>query len=129
MSESKNEEENWKLRAEIAESSLERTKAEARTRIIYAELRAEATKAGMIDLDGLKLLDTDTLNISDDGSIEDVSAVFTKLKRAKPWLFGSGKSSSALTNAPSPELPRQRMATEMSHDEWLSARAALLKKH
>ena len=128
MSKNENEEEDWKLRAEIAESSLERTKAEARTKIIYAELRAEATKAGMIDLDGLKLLDTDTLSISEDGSVNDVSAVFEKLKRSKPWLFGSGKSSSALTNAPSPELPRQRMATEMSHDEWLSARAALLKK-
>ena len=120
--------ENWQLRAEAAEAALERAQAEAQTRIIRSELKAEAVKAGMVDLDGLKLIDAETLRVNERGDVEDAPAVLAKLKREKPWLFGGGKSSSAAASAPRPEPPRQRMATEMSRDEWLSARAALLRR-
>lgn len=120
--------ENWQLRAETAEAALERAQAEARARIVRAELKAEAVKAGMIDLDGLKLIDDAELRVNEEGGVEDAPAVLAKLKRVKPWLFGGGKSSSATANAPRPEPPRQRMATEMSREEWLNARAALLKR-
>ena len=120
--------ESWQQRAETAEAALERAQAEAAARIIRAELKAEAVKAGMVDLDGLKLIDPGELRMNEDGEVADAPAVLAKLKRAKPWLFGAGKSSSAAANAPRPEPPRQRMATEMSRDEWLSARAALLKR-
>ena len=96
--------ENWQLRAEAA---LERAQAEAQTRIIRAEL-----KAGMVDLDGLKLIDAETLRVNERGEVEDAPAVLAKLKREKPWLFGGGKSSSAAASVPRPEPPRQRMATE-----------------
>ncbi|MBU6419078.1 MAG: hypothetical protein KGQ79_05045 [Proteobacteria bacterium] len=120
--------ENWQLRAEAAEAALERAQAEAQARIIRAELKAEAVKAGMVDLDGLKLIDAEALRVNEQGEVEDAPAVLTKLKRTKPWLFGGGRSSSAAASAPRPEPPRQRMATEMSRDEWLQARAALLKR-
>ncbi len=128
MSDEVTESENWQLRAETAEAALERAQAEAQARIIRAELKAEAVKAGMIDLDGLKLIDAAALQVNEAGEVEDASAVLVKLKRAKPWLFGGGKSSSAAASAPRPEPPRQRLATEMSREEWLSARAALLKR-
>lgn len=120
--------ENWQMRAETAEAALETARAEAKARIVQAELKAEAVKAGMIDLDGLKLIDTAELRVNEAGEVEDAPAVLAKLKRGKPWLFGGGKSSSAAASAPRPEPPRQRMATEMSRDEWLNARAALLKR-
>ncbi|MDE2238462.1 MAG: hypothetical protein KGJ73_00860 [Rhodospirillales bacterium] len=120
--------ENWQLRAETAEAALERAQAEAQARIVRAELKAEAVKAGMVDLDGLKLIDAEALRVNEQGEVEDAPAVLAKLKRTKPWLFGGGKSSSAAASAPRPEPPRQRMATEMSRDEWLQARAALLKR-
>jgi hypothetical protein len=128
MSDDVTETGNWQKRAEMAEAALERAQAEAKARIIRAELKAEAVKAGMVDLDGLKLIDEDSLHANEDGEVEDAPALLAKLKRAKPWLFGGGKSSSAAASAPRPEPPRQRMATEMSRDEWLSARAALLKR-
>ena len=120
--------EDWRARAEAAEAALEQAGAEAKARIIRAELKAEAVKAGMVDLDGLKLIEADELRVNEAGEVEDAPAVLAKLKRAKPWLFGGGKSSSAAANAPKPEPLRQRMASEMSRDEWLSARAALLKR-
>ncbi|HTQ71560.1 MAG TPA: hypothetical protein VMH92_08720 [Acidocella sp.] len=128
MSDDVTESENWQLRAEAAEAALERAQAQARARIVRAELKAEAVKAGMIDLDGLKLIDEAGLRVNEDGEVEDAPAVLAKLKRAKPWLFGGGASSSAAVSAPKPEPPRQRQATEMSREEWLSARAALLRR-
>ncbi|MDE1897190.1 MAG: hypothetical protein KGH91_08955 [Rhodospirillales bacterium] len=120
--------EDWRARAEAAEAALEQAGAEAKARIIRAELKAEAVKAGMVDLDGLKLIEASALQVNEDGEVEDAPAVLAKLKRAKPWLFGGGKSSSSTSSAPKPEPLRQRMASEMSRDEWLSARAALLKR-
>ncbi|MBU6448039.1 MAG: hypothetical protein KGQ26_00285 [Rhodospirillales bacterium] len=120
--------EDWRARAEAAEAALEQAGAAAKARIIRAELKAEAVKAGMVDLDGLKLIDAGELQVNEDGEVADAPTVLAKLKRAKPWLFGGGKSSSAAASAPKPEPPRQRMASEMSRDEWLNARAALLKR-
>ncbi|MGE4482020.1 hypothetical protein [Acidocella sp.] len=128
MSDEVNEGENWQQRAETAEAALEHAQARARARIVLAELKAEAVKAGMIDLDGLKLIDIAGLRVSEEGEVEDAPVVLAQLKRTKPWLFGGGKSSSAAASAPRPEPPRQRMAREMSREEWLSARAALLKR-
>ena len=128
MSDDVNEGEAWKLRAEAAEAALARAEETARARVVQAELKAEAIRAGMIDLDGLKLIDPETLRMNEEGGVEDAPALLADLKRAKPWLFGAGKSSSAAARAPRPEPPRQRHANEMSREEWLSARAALLRR-
>jgi hypothetical protein len=120
--------ENWQLRAETAEAALTRTQAEADSRLIRAELKAEAIRAGMVDLDGLKLLDTSEIRLGANGEVVDAAAILGKLKRAKPWLFAGPASSSAAANPPRPEPPRTRHANELSHEEWLQARAALLRR-
>jgi hypothetical protein len=120
--------ENWQLRAETAEAALARTQAEADSRLIRAELKAEAIRAGMVDLDGLKLLDTSEIRLGANGEVVDAAAILGKLKRAKPWLFAGPASSSAAANPPRPEPPRTRHANELSHEEWLQARAALLRR-
>ena len=118
--------EDWQARAELAEAALDRLQAEAAAKLIRAELKAEAVKAGMIDLDGLKLVDTSEMILNEAGEIPDAGAVLARMKRAKPWLFG-GASSSAAANPPRPEPPRVRHANELSHEEWLQARSALLR--
>jgi hypothetical protein len=120
--------ENWQLRAEAAEAALVQMQKEAMEKIVRAELKAEAIKAGMIDLDGLKLIETDKLNVTETGELKEAAAVLAQLKRAKPWLFPGGKSSSSAATAPRPEPPRPRHANEMSREEWLSARAALVRR-
>jgi hypothetical protein len=120
--------EEWQSRAETAEAALAAVQAETSARLVRAELKAEAIRAGMIDLDGLKLLDLSQIEVDEHGDVVEPAKVFSKLKRAKPWLFGGAGSSSAAAQAPRPEPPRQRQASELSHEEWLAARAALIKR-
>jgi hypothetical protein len=120
--------ESWQLRAEQAEAALAQAQREAAEKLLRAELKAEAVQAGMIDLDGIKLIDLSELVTAETGEVLDVSAVLARLKRAKPWLFEQGRSSSAAAQAPRPEPPRVRHANELSHEEWVLARAALLKR-
>ena len=119
---------NWQMRAESAEAALLRSQSEAEARLVRAELKVEALRAGMIDLDGLKLLDLSEVRLNGQGEVADGGAVLAKLKRAKPWLFGGPASSSVAANPPRPEPPRTRHANELSHEEWLAARAALIRR-
>ncbi|WP_297490672.1 hypothetical protein [Acidocella sp.] len=128
MSDELNEAENWQARAELAEAALSQLQADAQARLIRAELKAEAVKAGMIDLDGLKLVDASEVRLNEAGEVQDAQGLLGRLKRAKPWLFGGGASSSAAVNPPRPEPPRNRHANELSHEEWLQARAVLLRR-
>lgn len=128
MTDGLNDTENWQARAELAEAALNRLQVEAEAKLIRAELKTEAVKAGMIDLDGLKLIDASEVQLNEAGELQDAGAVLARLKRAKPWLFGGGVSSSAAANPPRPEPPRARHANELSHEEWQQARAALLRR-
>lgn len=128
MSDEPDDGENWQARAELAEAALDRLQADARAKLIRAELKAEAVRAGMVDLDGLKLVDDAEVQLNDAGEVQDAGALLARLKRAKPWLFGAGASSSAAASPPRPEPPRARHANELSHEEWQQARAALLRR-
>ena len=101
--------------------------ASTTTRVVLAELKAHATKAGMIDLDGLKLIDTTDLKLSNSGEVEGATKLMADLRRAKPWLFQPASSSSAAPAPPSTP-PTLKRATEMTHAEWQAARASLLKR-
>lgn len=120
--------EDWQVRAELAEAALGRAQAENDAKLIRAELKAEAIRAGMVDLDGLKLINIDDVHLTDTGELAEAADLMVKLKRTKPWLFGKGVSSSAAANPPRPDTPRERHANELNHDEWMAARAALLRR-
>jgi hypothetical protein len=95
--------------------------------LLRAELKVEAVRAGMIDLDGLKLVDTTGLSLGENGEIEGGRSVMQKLRRSKPWLFGQASSSNP--GLPPPALaPAAKSATDMSLDEWRAARADLLRR-
>ena len=128
MTEEDENTEDWRARAESAEAALSQMQAHMTARVAQAELKAEAVRAGMIDLDGLKLIDPASLRVTQSGEVEDAASVLARMKREKPWLFGAGASSSAAANPPRPEPPRTRHANELSHEEWLSARAALIRR-
>ena len=128
MTDEMNNLDDWQARAESAEAALSRVQVEADAKLIRAELKAEALRAGMVDLDGLKLLDTSEVRLTEAGEVADAPALLARLKRAKPWLFGNTASSSAAANPPRPEPPRTRHANDLSHEEWLAARAALVRR-
>ncbi len=97
-----------------------------RARLVQAELRTEAVRAGIVDLDGVKLLDATGLSLNAAGELEGGPALIAGLRASKPWLFG--RSSSSASVAPRATPPKPRLATEMSLEEWRAARAELLRR-
>jgi hypothetical protein len=115
-----------RARAEALEQQLTEVQQRTEARLIRAELKAEAVRAGMIDLDGLKLVDLDQVKLTPEGEVQGAADLMTQLRKSKPWLFGSASSSSAATPPPA-QAPRQKLATEMTDAEYRAAREALLK--
>jgi hypothetical protein len=109
--------------AKIAEA-LTAAETKANERILRVELRAAAIKAGMVDLDGLKLLDTSSLKINDDGDVEGADALIEAAKKAKPYLFGAPGTSNP-TPAPPPKPPTAKTARDMTDAEYRAARKAI----
>ncbi len=87
--------------------SLRQQLAAANTRLVQAELKAHAIRAGIIDLDCLKLLDMSALQLDDQGNLPEAAAALATLKRDKPWLFAKPNSSHP---APPPAPNRRRPA-------------------
>src|SRR5580704_1442979 len=114
-------------RAADLERRLAELEASTTARLIRAELKAVAVRAGMIDLDGLKLIEVGDLKLDDDGNVKGAAEVMRELRRTKPWLFG-GASTSSSSSAPPATPPRPRLATEMNYAEWQAARAEILKR-
>lgn len=127
MSESDENPEALRARAEALERELQSAVASHAAELVRAELKVEAVRAGMVDLDGLKLVDPTGLTLRENGEVDGARDLMTRLRRSKPWLFGGGSSSSA-ASPPAATPPAPKRATEMSYDEWRSARAAMLKK-
>ncbi len=116
-----------RARASELERQLQQRSAEAEARIVHSELKSEAVRAGMIDLDGLKLIDIAQVKLDETGNIAGGASLMAKLRRDKPWLFAKA-SSSSVASAPPSQPARPRLATEMSLEEWRAARGELLRR-
>jgi hypothetical protein len=116
-----------RARAEQLEHELASARRDAEARIIQAELKAEAVRAGIIDLDGLRLIDHSSVCLDPRGEVVGAKEIMAGLKRAKPWLFGAASSSSTAAT-PAAQAPRPKHATEMRDAEYRAARADLLKR-
>lgn len=105
-----------------------------RERLLQSELRTEAVRAGMVDLDGVKLIDKAVLKLDEKGGLLDGAGLMTAFKAEKPWLFGAGQRSSSSNSsssgaiAPRAAMPVIKTAMEMTVEEWRAARAALLRR-
>ena len=117
------------LRARL--ERLERDTLESRQmnekRVVLAELKVEAMRANMIDLDGLQFLDLSQVRLGDDGVVADGAELIGRLKRAKPWLFAA-PSSSSIAKVPPSGPTRQKLAKDMSEEEYRIARANIVRR-
>lgn len=106
-----------------AEGKVTEVTGKAKTRATQADLRIAAKDAGMVDLDGLKLLDSNAIRTDDDGNVTNGAELMATLKTAKPFLFGTGSTSST-SNPPPPRQPSEvKSALTMTADEYKSRRA------
>src|ERR1700710_1182248 len=101
-------------------------RGEYQSRLVVANLRTEAVRAGMVDLDGLRLVDTSSVRLGNDDKIIGGRKLMDDLRRTKPWLFGVASSSSAAV-APASQPVRQKTALEMTDEEYAAARTAVTK--
>ena len=83
-----------RARAEALERDWPRPNTRRSARVVRAELKAEAVRAGIVDLDGLKLLDLKNVQLTSEGELANAAELMAQLRRAKPWLFGGTSSSS-----------------------------------
>lgn len=116
-----------RARNEQLETSLKEARASAEKQLVHLELKAEALKSGMVDLDGLKLIEHSDVSVDENGQVRGVAAVMSRMRRDKPWLF-TPASSSSFASIPANVPSKAKLATEMSLDEWRTARAELLRR-
>lgn len=109
-----------------ASEEISKLRIDFQTRLIAANLRTEAVRAGMIDLDGLKLVDLSAVHLDDADKIVDGRKLMIDLRRAKPWLFGAASTSNA-TVAPASQPVRRKTAMDMTDEEYAAARSAATK--
>ncbi len=119
--------ETLRTRAAELEQQVRTLAEQARANLVMSELKAEAVRAGMIDLDGLKLLDASTVTVADGGEVTGAGPLMERFRRAKPWLFGGASSTTTAVPPPS-QPPRAKQATDMTPEEYRAARAALLRR-
>jgi hypothetical protein len=116
-----------RARAAELEQQVRSLSEQARTNLVMSELKAEAIRAGMVDLDGLKLLDTSAVTVGDRGEVTGATTAMERFRRAKPWLF-AGASSTTTAVPPPSQPPRAKKATDMTPEEYRAARAALVRR-
>lgn len=103
-------------------------RSDFQARLVAADLRTEAVRAGIVDLDGLKLIDISAVRLGEDDKVVGARKIIDDLRRNKPWLF-PGVSSSSPAPVPASQPVRQKTALEMSDEEYIVARAAITKRH
>lgn len=100
---------------------------EFQSRLVAANLRTEAVRAGMVDLDGLKLIDASGIRLDNNDMVVGGRQLMADLRRSKPWLFGPASSSSAAL-PPASRPARQKTAMDMTDEEYAAARDAVTKQ-
>ncbi|QOR55274.1 MAG: hypothetical protein SHS37scaffold220_43 [Phage 67_12] len=112
--------------AKEAEEKVSAATKASNDRIIRAELKAAALKAGMVDLDGLKLADLSKVTLDDKGEVQGADALMDELKKSKPYLFGAASTSTG--KQPPPADPqKKKSAKDMTPEEYAAAEAEFLK--
>lgn len=113
-----------KKKGEEADQKVQAAEKAANARIIRAELKAVAIKAGMVDLDGLKLADLSSVVLGEDGEVTGAEDLMAKLKEAKPYLFAEPSKSTTNTEVkvPPKKDPEKFSATKATPEE-LKAKA------
>ena len=69
----------------VAAPDLAAENAVLRARLVQAELRTEAVRAGMVDLDGVRLIDPAVVKLTEDGTLAGGAALMGRLRQDKPW--------------------------------------------
>ena len=108
--------------------------AESNERLIRSELQLRALQHGILDLDGLRLLDTRAISVGQDGNVLGAEEALASFRTSKPYLFNQGSlvvrplTTTARENAPPRAEPEPVDARQLSREQWQVERARLLAR-
>ena len=108
---------------EAAAGKIKEANEAAQLRVIKAELKAVAVKAGIVDLDGLAFLDMAKVKLTDTGDIEGADEAIEALRKAKPYLFTKTTASTEKPPKGAPTTPKK--VTDMSEAEYRAEKRRL----
>lgn len=114
-----------KAAIEKATKDAQEARSAADQRVIRAELKAEAIKAGMIDMDGLKLADLSKIKLDDNGEVVGAEDLMKSLKESKPYLFKAGTTSSTQDPPKKKDDSKPKTAQDMTDAEWKAEKRKL----
>jgi len=145
VSEVREEAKAWRIKAQERETALKETSDKltaadaaanervtaaekaANDRVLRAELKAIAVKHGLVDMDGLKLLDLSAVKLLENGDVEGADALFEAAKKSKPYLFGT-VAVGTTTPTPTPKDGKAPDVREMNREEYAKAKKAATKR-
>ena len=107
---------------QTAEAKAAEREAAANARVIKAELKAHAIKAGIVDVDALALADVSGVKFNEQGDVEGADAVIEALKKSKPYLFA--QTTASTEPAPKGGAAKPKSARDMTQDEFKREMAA-----
>ncbi len=111
---------------------LDSTAKAMKEKYVLAELKAQAAAAGLSDLDFIKMMDSSSLIVGEDGNVQGVAEVVSAFKTAKPYLFGAEKKSSSSSNAGTPAGSAVKKVDALSipkEDQAAALKNALANPH
>ena len=120
------------LAARERDEAIAAIRSESADRLIRAELKAQALKAGIVDLDGLRLGDMSSLSLDENGSVLGAEALIETLRQEKPYLFADARAgiSTGTTGQtlrpPAPAAPSVLDARTLPRETWQAERQRLL---
>jgi hypothetical protein len=120
------------LRAEVTASIDARLKSRSETvlaahkQAITAALRASAEAAGAHDVETIdRLIDRDAVTVDEAGTVLGVDEALAALKKSKPFLFGTQRSTGGTAKTPRPVAPRSKSAKDLTPAEWQAEKKRL----
>jgi membrane protein involved in colicin uptake len=106
-----------------AEAAGSKAAKDAEARVIRAEVKALAIKAGIVDIDGLQLADLSGVAFDDKGNLAGATEALDALKKAKPYLFTTTTAST--TGKPPADTKGGKSVRDMSPEEYAKERRRL----
>ena len=114
------------------DEAVKAAREDARGRVLQAELKTQAIRSGIVDLDGLRLADFAALSFNEAGEVQGAEEAIATLRERKPYLFASEKGPTAaattaqLQRPPLPAQPSAVDARSLSREAWQAERDRLL---
>ena len=114
----------------LLEQRLAKMEQDTRNRLMKAELKAAAERAGVVDWEDLYAIlsksELKSVEFNDDGEVTNAAEIIGQLKERKSHLFKTvTTASSAKVPSTKMETPKEKSALTMSKDEYAKAKARL----